>query len=161
MTVQGRTVIFAGEFEHRIDPQGRVSMPARFRPAFEDGIVLSKAYDPCVVVYTMEQWEKIAEDVAAAPANLAGSRRLARLTFAGSYPSMLDRAGRVLLPPPLRDYAALEDNVVIVGTGRFLEIWSSAAWRAEREALDEHAADIAENAPRPAAGRGSEKGSDS
>ncbi len=142
-------MIFAGEFEHRIDPQGRVSIPARFQPAFAEGIVLSKAYDRCLVAYTDDEWERVAASIATQPQNLAGSRRLARLTFSGSYPSSLDRHGRVLIPPPLREYAGLGDDVVIIGTGRFLEIWDSAAWQDEKQALDSEAAEIAEHAPAP------------
>ena len=141
-------MIFAGEFEHRIDPQGRISIPARFRTAFEDGIVLSKAYDRCVIVYTPEEWENVAAHLASQPIELTASRRLNRLTFAGSYPSQLDRSGRVLIPPQLRQYAGLGENVMLVGTGRFFEIWDRAAWQQESESLDAQAQEIAEAAPR-------------
>ncbi|MEX0762699.1 MAG: division/cell wall cluster transcriptional repressor MraZ [Dehalococcoidia bacterium] len=140
-------LIFAGEFEHRIDPQGRVSIPARFRSAFEDGIVLSRAYDRCVMVYTTEEWENVAADIAKQPQTRADARRLARLTFSGAYPQALDRHGRVLLPPALRQYADLGENVVIVGTGRFMEIWAQELWSEERQSLDADATDIAERAP--------------
>lgn len=140
-------MIFAGEFEHRIDPQGRISVPARFRTAFEDGIVLGKAYDRCVLIYTPQEWEKAADSLAAQPANLGASRRLNRLHFSGAYPSQLDRSGRVLIPPQLREYAGLGENIVLVGTGRFFEIWDRSAWEQERELLDAQASDIAEAAP--------------
>lgn len=140
-------MIFAGEFEHRIDPQGRISIPARFRSAFEDGIVLGKAYDRCVLIYTPDEWQRAADALASQPATLGASRRLNRLHFSGAYPSQLDRSGRVLLPPQLREYAGLGENVVLVGTGRFFEIWDRSAWEQERELLDAQAADIAEAAP--------------
>lgn len=139
-------MIFAGEFEHRIDPQGRISIPARFRPAYEDGIVLSKAYDPCVIVYTQEEWQAVAASLANQPANIGASRRLNRLTFSGAYPSQLDRSGRVLIPPQLREYAGLGENIVLIGTGRFFEIWDRSAWEQERELLDAQASEIAEAA---------------
>ena len=140
-------MIFAGEFEHRIDPQGRISIPARFRSAFEDGIVLSKAYDRCLFVYTNEEWEKVAAQVAEQPTNLTAARRFARLTFSGAYPSQLDRSGRVLIPPQLRQYAGLGENVVLVGTGKVFEIWDRTAWQQESEMLDSQAMEIAESAP--------------
>lgn len=140
-------MIFAGEFEHRIDPQGRISVPARFRTAFEDGIVLGKAYDRCVLIYTPQEWQNAADSLASQPANLGASRRLNRLHFSGAYPSQLDRSGRVLIPPQLREYAGLAENVVLVGTGRFFEIWDRSAWEQERELLDAQAPEIAEAAP--------------
>jgi MraZ protein len=140
-------VIFAGEYEHRIDPQGRVAIPARFKMAFADGIVLGRAYDNCVVAYTPEEWERAASDIAQQPNTSSGARKLARLTFSGAYVGTLDRNGRVVIPMQLREYAGLGDDVIIVGTGRFIEIWSEAAWAEERRTLETEAADIAERAP--------------
>ena len=140
-------MIFAGEYEHRIDPQGRVAIPARFKMAFVDGIVLGRAYDNCVVVYTPEEWERAASDIAQQPATSARARRLARLTFSGAFSGTLDRSGRVVVPLQLREYAGLGEDAVIVGTGRFIEIWSAAAWAEERRTLDSDASDIAEAVP--------------
>ena len=140
-------MIFAGEYEHRIDPQGRVSIPARFKLAFIDGIVLGRAYDNCVVVYTPEEWERAATDISQQPATSASARKLARLTFSGAFTGTLDRNGRVVVPVQLREYAGLGEDVVIVGTGRFIEIWSAAAWAEERRMLVTEATDIAEDAP--------------
>jgi MraZ protein len=140
-------MIFVGEYEHRIDPQGRVAIPARFKIAFVEGIVLGRAYDNCVVVYTPEEWERAASDIAQQPSTSASSRKLARLTFSGAFTGTLDRSGRVVIPVQLREYAGLGEDVIIVGTGRFIEIWSSVAWAEERRTLDTEAADIAEAAP--------------
>ena len=140
-------MIFAGEYEHRIDPQGRVAIPARFKLAFLDGIVLGRAYDNCVVVYTPEEWERAATDISQQPATSASARKLARLTFSSAFTGTLDRSGRVVVPVQLREYAGLGEDVVIVGTGRFIEIWSAAAWAEERRVLDTEATDIAEAAP--------------
>lgn len=140
-------VIFAGEYEHRIDPQGRVAIPARFKMAFLDGIVLGRAYDNCVVVYTPEEWERAASDIAQQPNTSSSARKLARLTFSGAYVGTLDRSGRVVIPVQLREYAGLGEDVIIVGTGRFIEIWSTGAWSEERQTLDTEATEIAEHAP--------------
>ncbi len=139
-------MIFAGEYEHRIDPQGRVAIPARFKMAFIDGIVLGRAYDNCVVVYTPEEWDRAASETSQQPSTSASARKLARLTFSGAFAGTLDRSGRVVVPIQLREYAGLDEDVVIVGTGRFIEIWSVAAWAEERRVLDTEATDIAEAA---------------
>ena len=108
--------------------------------------MLNKAYDPCVIVYTQEEWQTVAASLAGQPANMGAARRLNRLTFAGAYPTQLDRSGRVLVPPQLREYAGLGENIVLVGTGRFFEIWNRSAWEQERELLDAQASEIAEAA---------------
>jgi MraZ protein len=145
----GTKLIFSGEYEHRIDPQGRVAIPARFKKSFDDGIVLGRAYDNCLVVYTLKEWEKAASDIAQQPNTSASARKLARLTFSGAYVGSLDRHARVVIPVQLREYAGLAENVIIVGTGRFIEIWSTSAWIEERSSLDTEAAEIAERALQP------------
>ncbi|NQW19923.1 MAG: division/cell wall cluster transcriptional repressor MraZ [Chloroflexi bacterium] len=140
-------MIFAGEYEHRIDPQGRVAIPSRFKLAFIDGIVLGRAYDNCVIVYTPEEWERAASDIAQQPNTSTSARKLARLTFSGAFTGTLDRSGRIVVPVQLREYAGLGEDVIIVGTGRFIEIWSAAAWAEERRVLDSEATEIAEAAP--------------
>jgi len=106
------------------------------------------------VAYTPEEWEKVAADIAARPMTQGAARKLARLTFSGAYPATLDRQGRVLLPPALRQYAGLGEEVVLAGTGRVLEIWSKGFWERERQSLDDTAAQIAERAADPRKGEG-------
>ena len=141
-------MIFAGEYEHRIDPQSRVAIPARFRIAFEHGIILGRAYDKCVVIYTPKEWERDASDIARKPSTSASARKLARLTFSGAFTGKLDRSGRIVIPSQLREYAELGEDVVIVGTGRFIEIWSIDTWDTERKSLISQASEIAEAAPK-------------
>lgn len=141
-------MIFSGEYEHRIDSQGRLAIPARFRAAFADGLVLARGYDPCITAYPSGEWQQLAETMRLMPETSADTRRLNRLTFAGAYPGELDRQGRTLIPAGLRQYAGITENVVVVGAGKYLEIWSSTRWEAERQALDAAAAEIAERAHR-------------
>lgn len=151
-------MIFSGEFDHRIDSQGRIAIPARFRPAFAAGVVLSRGYDPCIVGYEPGEWQRLAEEIASRPSTQASARRLARLTFSGAYPVELDKQGRVLLPGALREYADVSEGAVVVGAGRLIEIWSAERWAQERAALDEQAAQIAEEAAGHAAASGGPAG---
>ncbi len=145
---QENLMIFAGEYEHRIDPQSRVAIPARFRIAFINGIILGRAYDECIVVYTPKEWERAASDIARQRSTSASARKLARLTFSGAFTGKLDRSGRIVVPSQLREYAGLGEDVIIVGTGRFIEIWSTDTWTRERTSLISQASEIAESAPK-------------
>ena len=136
---------FVGEQDHKVDPQGRISLPARFREAFKGGIVLSRGSDRCVVGYTESQWERTAGQAANLPTYLAKNRKILRMTFGSTYQVDTDRQGRVLLPSPLRRYAQINEDVVIVGMGNFVEVWSKGLWEEESEALENEAWQIAEN----------------
>ncbi len=127
-----------------MDPQGRISLPARFRDAFRGGVVLTRGYDRCISVYTPSRWEAVASDMANLPMNRAKNRRMRRVTFTSAFQLEADRQGRVLLPASLRSYAQIGDEVVIAGMGDFLEIWSKEAWLQESESLEQEAWLIAE-----------------
>ena len=138
------TLTFFGEQEHRVDPQGRISLPTRFRDAFKGGIVLTRGYDRCIYVYTPGQWDTFASQVASLALNRAKNRRMRRMSFSAAYNLETDRQGRVLLPAFLRQYARIGEEVVIAGMGDFLEIWDKEAWLQESELLDDEASLIAE-----------------
>ena len=106
-----------GEYLHRIDPQGRIAIPARYREAFRGGIYLTKGFDPCVWAFSASEWEAHAAGYAAMSPNSRIGRILRRRVFGSTFDLELDRQGRVLLPQPLRQYASLQDEVIIVGAG--------------------------------------------
>ncbi len=136
--------MFLGEFELRIDHKGRVAIPARFRDAFRAGLVLSRGFDKCLIVYTMAEWERVADELVSLPVTQLNPRRIARFTFSGAFDLEPDRQGRIILPPALRQYAGINDEVVVVGSYSHLQIWSKENWVAEKKFMTEHVAEIAE-----------------
>jgi MraZ protein len=144
--VQFGPLVFFGEQDHRVDLQGRISLPARFRDIFKGGIVLTRGYDRCIVAYTPSQWETFANQLAGLALNRSKNRRMRRMSFSAAYNLETDRQGRVLLPVSLRQYGQIGEEVVIAGMGDFLEIWDKEAWLQESALLDEEASLIAETA---------------
>ena len=136
--------IFYGTYDHRVDPQGRVSIPARFRDLFRAGIVLTQGYDPCILIYTQQQWQETSQVVSARPMTQARSRLLKRLTFASAYEDTLDRQGRVILPQRLRGYAGIEEEVVFAGVGSAVELWSRERWGEQLTLIEEQGWQVAE-----------------
>ncbi len=136
--------MFLGEYELRIDPKGRLAIPTRFRDAFRGGLVISRGFDRCLNIYTMTEWERVAEDLVALPVTQLNPRRIARFTFSGAFDLEPDRQGRIVLPVALRQYAEIGDEVVLVGVYMHLQVWAKDLWAAEKQFVAEHAADIAE-----------------
>jgi MraZ protein len=131
---------FHGEYQHRIDPQGRIAIPARFRYVFRGGIFLTKGLDPCVWAFSPESWGEWSASIAAMSPSRRQARVLRRATFGSAFDLELDRQGRVLLPQPLRRFADLNEEVVFVGTGNYLEIWDRHKWEEELPFVEEAAA---------------------
>ncbi len=141
---------FRGHFEHSLDAKNRLAIPARFRAAFADGTVLAKDPESCVAVWTPDTHESIIER-ALGGLNPMGSqyRKLSRFYQGNSFEIDLDASGRVTLPPPLLEHAAIEKDVVVVGVGDHLEVWGRERWRTEQEALDAEIGEVTERLGHP------------
>ena len=137
--------MFLGEFEHSLDDKGRLAIPAKFRPELGQGLVLTRGLDRCLFAWPMAEWQTVAAKLGRLSLMHAEARRLQRLLFAGAVDTQLDRLGRVLVPAFLRDYAGLEDTVVVAGVLNRIEIWDRGQWADERTAAEEQSAELAEH----------------
>lgn len=121
--------MFRGQFQHTVDAKGRVSLPARFREAAERGLVVAPSlFDCCLHVYPLAAWEVLEEKVADLPSMDPHVVRFRRLYISAAVECELDKAGRVLVPEPLRARARLEREVLWAGMGRHLELWAECEW---------------------------------
>jgi MraZ protein len=141
---------FRGHFEHSLDAKNRLSIPARFRTFFENGTVLAKDPEPCFALWTPTEHESIIAR-ALADLNPMGSeyRKLSRFYQGNSFEIPLDGSGRVTVPAPLLAHAGVEKEVVVVGVGDHLEVWSAERWRSQQEALDAEIGEVTERLGNP------------
>jgi MraZ protein len=137
---------FHGEFQHRIDTQGRVAIPARYRDAFKAGIYLTRGFDTCVWAFSPDEWGAYSSRYAAMSPNSRVARTLRRRVFGSTFDVELDRQGRVVLPQPLRQYAGLQEEVTIVGAGTWLELWDRSRWEEQLAEIDDVDMDFADDA---------------
>ncbi|MDY6906843.1 MAG: division/cell wall cluster transcriptional repressor MraZ [Chloroflexota bacterium] len=136
--------MFLGEYEYKIDPKGRIAIPPRFRGEFWEGIVLARGFDGCIAAYPPPVWQEIADRFGTLPFTRSKSRRISRAIFSTAFSLELDEQGRVMLPAPLRQYAAIGDSAVVAGVNNYLEIWGKERWQQETELIGEQAWQIAE-----------------
>jgi MraZ protein len=141
---------FRGHFEHTLDAKNRLSIPARFRASFSAGVVLAKDPEPCMAVWTPDTHEAIIER-ALGNLNPMGSeyRKLSRFYQGNSFEIDLDASGRVILPAPLLAHAGIAKEVVVVGVGDHLEVWSAERWQRQQEALDAEIEEVTERLGHP------------
>ncbi len=141
---------FRGHFEHSLDAKNRLSIPARFRAAFSSGTVLAKDPEPCVAVWTADGHERIIDRALSGLNPISADyRRVSRFYQGNSFDIELDGSGRVTLPPPLLGHAGIEKEVVVVGVGDHLEVWSKDRWREQQEALDAQIEEVTERLGNP------------
>jgi MraZ protein len=134
-----------GAHEHTIDDKNRLTLPAKFRQAFADGIVVTRGLDGCLYAYRRPDWARLVESRLATLDSLRPEgRRLERFFFSGATETELDKQGRVMIPRELIDHAKLGRDVVVAGVNERLEIWDRGAWRKELAEVEGSAEDVAE-----------------
>ncbi len=125
--------MFLGEYQHSLDAKGRVILPARFREQLEGGAVMASALDGCLAVYPLAEWDRLARKLTDARERGPRERQAARTVFSNAVDFVSDKQGRVAIPPKLREYAALDREVIVAGGFDHVEIWDAARFR-ERDA---------------------------
>ncbi len=124
--------MFKGSFQFTIDAKGRVSIPSRFREIlterYEEKLVVTNDLDKCLVAFPVEEWSLIEEKIRALPSSEPDVKAFMRFVYSRATECELDRQGRVLIPPSLREYAELKRDVIIVGMGHKIEIWDPSLW---------------------------------
>ncbi|MBA2518685.1 MAG: division/cell wall cluster transcriptional repressor MraZ [Chloroflexia bacterium] len=136
--------MFLGRYTHALDAKGRLAIPARFREAVADGLVLTRGIDRCLSLYPLAAWRPLAEKVSALPITDPDARNFRRMVFAEAADLALDAQGRILIPPELRRYAGLERETLVVGVDTAIEIWSPDRWQAVEALMETDGAAIAQ-----------------
>ncbi|MGN9018715.1 division/cell wall cluster transcriptional repressor MraZ [Lachnospiraceae bacterium HCP1S3_C3] len=135
--------MFMGEYNHTIDAKGRLIVPAKFREALGDEFVVTRGLDDCLFVFPNEGWKVFEEKLSTLPVANKNARRFARFFLSGAATVELDKQGRILIPTTLREYGALEKEVVFIGVANRVEIWSKERW--ENSAVMDDMDEIAES----------------
>ncbi len=132
---------FTGRAEGALDDKGRLVVPARFRERLGAKFIVTIAQpDPCLALYPQATWESFCERLEAAPVKDERYRRFVRHLFAHTDETACDAQGRMLVPAALRAYAAMERDVVSIGSLTRVELWSKERLGAMTPSADEAAA---------------------
>ena len=135
--------MFLGEYQHTLDAKGRVSLPSKFRTQMTGNVVVAKGFDKCLYVYPVEAYEAFVAGLLGREDFDPRIRQLRRRFTAGAVEAELDTAGRVSLPPKLREHAGLSKDVAITGNGNRIEIWDAEAWSAYEGETESNVEDLA------------------
>ena len=136
--------LFIGEYRHGLDAKGRVIVPVKFRDGLGDKFVLTKGLDGCLFAYSKEEWANFENKIKTLPLTSKDARAFVRFFFSGAVECEIDKQGRTLIPPMLREHAELDKDLVIIGVSSRVEIWSQAKWDSYSEAEDLEADVLAE-----------------
>lgn len=129
--------MFLGTHTPKLDDKGRFFLPAKFREELGEGLVITRQPDRCLAIFTPAAYQAVADRMIAGSSSLAKVRSLQRMFASGADSSTPDSQGRVTIPEPLRTYAGLQKEIVVIGALDHLEVWDADAWAAYTEANEE------------------------
>ncbi|MBI3325030.1 MAG: division/cell wall cluster transcriptional repressor MraZ [Candidatus Omnitrophica bacterium] len=125
--------MFYGEYEHSLDGKGRAIIPAKFRQVLQASniqtLFLTRGLDGCLFVFPESEWRLAESRFKQVSFTKPDSRRFNRLFFSGATEIQLDRLGRLLIPKPLKEFAQIKEEIVVVGVSNRIEIWAKDKWR--------------------------------
>lgn len=120
--------MFLGEYQHTLDAKGRVSLPAKFRDETTGRLVVAKGLGGCLYVYPADTYDGFVERLMGRDDFDPKFRQVRRFFTSGAVEATLDSAGRITIPPVLRDHAGLSKEVAVIGNGDRIELWDAEAW---------------------------------
>lgn len=140
--------MFYGEYEHTIDRKGRLIVPAKFRQALKEhditALFLTRGLDGCLFLFPESEWRTVESRFKQIPFTKAEGRKFNRMFFSGATEVGVDSLGRILVPKPLKEFAGIKEDVMIVGVSSRMEVWSLERWQAFYETSKQSFEEVAE-----------------
>lgn len=135
-------IMLIGEYRYQAGLKNRVALPKKLREDLGNDAVIMRGYEGSLLIVSKKDWSHLIEEVLSGPLTSPEVRDTARFLMGGAHEVEFDPQGRFVLPPVLVDYAGISpgSEVVFVGLGKWVEIWSEKRWNARRTKLDREAA---------------------
>ena len=120
-------LMLSGEFKHTLDTKNRLFIPAKHREELGATFMVAKSIrENCLKVYSMEEWEEYISPIL--KLERKASEEVLRTLHRNAAPVSPDAQGRIVIPSALVEYADIQKNAVVVGCGKYAEIWSEETY---------------------------------
>lgn len=137
--------MFLGNYDNKLDlDKGRTAIPAKFRRLLGSKAIITLGFEKSLMIVPADQWKKVVSQVSNASFLTNVARETERFLLGSAFEVELDTQGRFIIPLPLRKHALLGKEIVFVGVGIRIEIWSKTAWDKQQRYLAENIAQISE-----------------
>lgn len=137
--------MFIGEYQHNLDAKGRIIVPSKFREELHTTFILTRGLDSCLTIYSLEQWDKLFEELNKLPTTKKNARAYIRMLTSGAVECTLDNQGRIQIPVFLSKPVNIVKECVVIGANDHIEIWDKATWDNYYLEASDNFEDVAEN----------------
>jgi MraZ protein len=136
--------MFIGEYTHKLDPKKRLALPSKFRKELGRKAVVTRGLDNCLYLYSLNEWEKVAEKFSELSMGQADTRGFNRFMLSGAHETEVDSMGRILIPEVLKDFAGLGTSVAVIGVSKHIELWDETKWESYKKKIEKQGDTLAE-----------------
>ena len=137
--------MFIGEYQHNLDAKGRIVIPGKFRDELHTTFILARGLDGCLTIYSLQQWEKLFEEVNKLPTTKKAARQYIRMLTSTASECTLDSQGRTQIPSFLAKPVNITKECVIIGANDHIEIWDKDTWENYYVEASDNFEEVAEN----------------
>lgn len=121
-----------GEYECRLDEKGRIILPSGLKKQVpreaQDKFVINRGFESCLVLYPLNEWQVISEEINRLNLYNRKNRNFARYFYRGATELSLDGSNRLLFPKSLLGYARIQKDVVLFAFSNRIEVWAKEAY---------------------------------
>jgi MraZ protein len=142
-------MFFMGTYTPKLDEKGRLILPAKFRDRLSEGLVVTQGQEKCLDVFPSDVFMEEANRARSKGMTSRSGRDQIRMLFASAEEVVPDKQGRIPIAVPLREYAAISRDVIVIGAMDRVEIWEPSRWRDYNAAAQETFADLDEDGNPP------------
>ncbi len=125
--------MFAGNYQHSLDDKGRLILPAKFRKELKEGLVITAWPGPCLLLIPVLNWQGWKERLASLPKTDKKVQDFLRVFYSHLSEEMPDRQGRITINENQRRWIEANKELVVIGMGDWLEVWSKEKWQQHYE----------------------------
>lgn len=126
--------MLGGTYNHTVDDKGRVVIPVKFKKELGLEFIITAGYDNTLMLMSQKEWDKFIARCESAPPSKV--RKIKRFFWGNMAEVTTDKQGRMQIPLQLREKIEIGTEVVLVGNGNMVEIWTPERWEAEQADLD-------------------------
>lgn len=137
--------MFIGEYKHNLDAKGRIIIPSKFRDELHSTFVLARGLDSCLTIYSVEQWNKMFEEINKLPTTKKNARMYVRMLTSTASECAPDNQGRIQIPSFLSKPVNISKECVVIGANDHIEIWDKATWETYYTDASNNFEEVAEN----------------
>lgn len=137
-------ISFIGEFDCKLDPKGRLSLPSglykQFDPNYKERFVINRSiFQKCLIMYPLNAWEAVSKELSQLNRYIKENDTFIRQFTNGAIMVEVDNANRILIPKRMLEYASIEKDIVLSANLNKIEIWNSKTYQQVMNDFDQTA----------------------